>query len=110
MRLAVRKEKNATIVSVKGRLDAVSAPRLERKLLDWTDKGETCFIFDFNKLDYISSAGLRIILATSKRVKPEEGKIFLCRLRGVPREIFKISGFDSIFRIFESVEDALENL
>jgi anti-anti-sigma factor len=101
------KEKNAIIVAVKGRMDAVSAPELEDRLGDWMDKGETQIIIDLGGLDYISSAGLRIILATAKKLKDKGGQLLLACLTKMVKEVFEISGFSAIIPIYESVESAL---
>ena len=107
MEVNIKKEEKALIVSVTGRMDAVSAPEFEKKLGDWMDEGETNFIIDFDGLDYISSSGLRSILSTSKKLKEKDGQILLSSLKNSVKEVFDISGFSSIIPIYESVEAAL---
>ena len=104
------REKNAVIITVKGRMDAVSAPDFEKKLGDWIDEGEKNFIVDLGELDYISSAGLRSILATAKKLKAVNGQLLLSALKDVVKEVFDISGFSSIIPIHETVEAALEQI
>lgn len=104
------KEKNAVKVSVKGRMDAVSAPEFEQKMGDWIEEGEVNFIIDLVGLDYISSAGLRSILATAKNLKAKGGQIILTALQEAVKEVFEISGFSSIIPIHETVEAALEQM
>ncbi|MBL7225534.1 MAG: STAS domain-containing protein [Desulfobacteraceae bacterium] len=108
--ISTGKEKDCLIVSVEGRMDAVSTPEVEQTLGGWIDKGETRFIVDFGGLDYISSAGLRGILTTVKRLKAEGGRIVLTALRGTVKEVFEISGFSTIIPIYESVEAALQEM
>jgi anti-anti-sigma factor len=110
MEISTRKEKNALIVSVKGRMDAVTAPEFEKHLSDWLSKGENVFLLNFSALEYISSAGLRSILATAKRLKEKQGKILLAGLKGPVEEVFNISGFYSIFKIFDSEEAAFKEI
>lgn len=110
MEIQTRKEKNAVIVSVKGRMDAVTAPEFERNLSDLIAKGENTFLLNFGGLEYISSAGLRSILATAKKMKEKQGKILFAGLHGPVEEVFKISGFNSIFKMFNSEEAALEEI
>jgi anti-anti-sigma factor len=107
MEIKKRKEKTATVVSVKGRLDAVSSPGFEKELAALIAEGERFLVVDFAEVDYISSAGLRSILATTKKLKEKEGKLFLAALKDVVKEVFEISGFASIIPIYESVESAL---
>ncbi len=110
MDVALRKEKNAVIVSVKGRMDAVCTMDFEKVLDDQIAAGETRFIIDFSGLEYISSAGLQCILSTAKKLEPRQGEIVLAALRGTVKEVFEISGFSSIFPIFESVDAALAGI
>jgi anti-anti-sigma factor len=107
MEVALRKEDNTMVVSVKGRMDAVSAADFEKILEDQLTAGETRFILDFNDLEYISSAGLQCILAAAKQLEPKQGQMVLAALKGMVREVFEISGFSSIFPIYESVDAAL---
>jgi len=104
------KEKNAFKISVKGRMDAVSAPDFESKLGYWMDNGEINFIVDLSELDYISSAGLRSILMIAKKLKARDGKILLSALQDTVKEVFEISGFSSIIPIYDSVESALAQM
>lgn len=108
MKIETAKEKNTAIVSVKGKIDAVTAPEFEKVLANLIVQGENAFLLNFNGLEYISSAGLRSILSAAKQLKPKNGTIILSGLKGPVKDVFKISGFDTIFKIFESREDALK--
>jgi len=110
MEIAAHKEKNAFVVSAKGRIDAVTAPQFENSLFGFMSKGENIFIINFAHLEYISSAGLRSILATSKKLKEIKGEMLFAGLQDPVKEVFKISGFNSIFRIFATDEEALANI
>ncbi|NWF91512.1 MAG: STAS domain-containing protein [Syntrophaceae bacterium] len=107
MEIQTRKEKNAVVVSVKGRMDAVTAPEFEKNLFDLIAKGENRFLLNFGELEYISSAGLRAILTAAKKLKEKQGKISLTGLKGSVEEVFRIAGFHAIFKIFESEEAGL---
>ncbi len=107
MDVTFRKEKNAAIISVKGRMDALCFMDFEKILDDQIGAGETRFIIDFSDLDYISSAGLQCILAAAKKLEPRGGDLLLAGLKGTVREVFDISGFSSIFTITESLDSAL---
>jgi len=97
-----------TVVSVTGRVDAVTAPDLEKQLFALIDDGAARLIVDFGEMEYISSAGLRVILATAKKLKTVNGSICLAGLQGPVREVFEISGFFSIFKAYETVAEARE--
>ena len=106
MELSNRKEGNALVVSVKGRMDAVTAPEFEKAAETLMGEGETAFVVDLAELDYISSAGLRSILALTKKLKTNGGSLHLAALQDAVREVFDISGFSSIIPVFDSVEAA----
>ena len=110
MELNARKDDRALVLSVKGRMDATSSPEFEKEISELITQGEKDFIIDLSELDYISSAGLRSILSTVKKLKGKEGKLFLADLKGVVKEVFEISGFSTIIPIYESVESALSEL
>ncbi len=104
------KQKDCLLITVEGRMDAVTTPEFEQTLGGWIDEGEIRFILDFAGLDYISSAGLRGILTSVKRLKAEGGRIVLTSLRGTVKEVFEISGFSTIIPVYESVEAALQEI
>ncbi len=110
MKLHTRKEGNVMIISVKGRLDAVTSPEFENQLSEMISKGDALFVLNLSELEYISSAGLRSILATAKKLKQKEGRILFAGLKGPVDEVFKISGFHSIFKIYDSEEAALKEI
>jgi anti-anti-sigma factor len=110
MEIAARKEKNVLVVSAKGRIDAVTAPQFENSLFDFISKGENIFLVNLAHLEYISSAGLRSILATAKKLKEKKGEMLFAGLQDPVKEVFKISGFNSIFRIFATDEEALAKI
>ena len=110
MEITTRKENNGVVVSVTGRLDAVTAPALEADLAGLLAQGEIMFLLNLSELDYISSAGLRSLLATAKKLKEKQGKLVFTGLRGTVEEVFKISGFLTIFTAFESEEAALKTM
>jgi len=110
MEINTRKKDNVLVISLKGRLDAVTAPDFDKKLESLLSEGENALIINFSELEYISSAGLRSILASAKQLKANDGRMLLAELRGPVKEVFEISGFYSIFQIFESEADALNQM
>lgn len=108
MEVNIRKEEKALVVSVTGRMDAVSAPDFDTQVEERVDKGETSLVLDLSGLDYISSAGLRSMLTLAKKLKTKEGDLVLFGLQDVVNEVFEVSGFSTIFEIFGSVEEAME--
>jgi stage II sporulation protein AA (anti-sigma F factor antagonist) len=107
MPIQTSKETTALIVTITGRMDALTAPEYEKKFSELIAEGEISFIVDFEQVDYISSAGLRVLLATAKRVKAVNGKLLLANITGVVKDVFEISGFCTLFPTHDSVASAL---
>jgi stage II sporulation protein AA (anti-sigma F factor antagonist) len=91
-------------------MDAVTAPEYEKSLNELIAAGETCFVVDFDGLTYISSAGLRGILATAKALKVKDGQVLFANVTGTVKEVFNMSGFGSIFRMHASIDAALADI
>ncbi len=106
MNITDKKEGNALIIVLSGRMDATTAPSFQSACDKWLTAGERHVIIDCSGLEYISSAGLREILGLGKAIKAQDGFLGLCRLTGMVREVFEISGFFNIFPVFECLEDA----
>ncbi len=97
---------NIDVVSLSGRLDAYSAGDLEKKLDSLFEAAHIQLIINFEQLEYISSSGLRVLLAALKKVKRQHGDIKLACLKPNVKEVFNIAGFTQIFNIFDTVETA----
>lgn len=107
MEITQNKQNGTVIVSIQGRMDAITAPAFDRELEQIMNAGEISLVVDMNALDYISSAGLRSFLMVAKKLKGVSGKIVLASPREVVRDVFGISGFNQIFPIADSIEEAL---
>ena len=108
MDIKVSQEGRATVISASGKIDAMTAPALESTLSDLVGEGKLCLALDLGDIEYISSAGLRVILAIAKSLKGKSGMLLLANARGPVQEVFEISGFGSVFNIYDSIEDALK--
>ena len=93
-----KKSEGATLtIALSGRLDTTTSPQLEGDLRTSTDKVEK-LIFDFSDLDYISSAGLRVLLAAQK-VMNRQGSMVIRNVKPDIMEIFEVTGFVDILSI-----------
>lgn len=110
MEIQTRTEKNLLVVTVKGRLDAETAPQFEGTISGFIAEGEKGFLIDLFDLQYISSAGLRSLLVLAKKLKAQGRKLLFAGLHGPVDEVFKISGFYSIFEISDTIESALSQV
>ena len=108
MEIIEKKQDDICIFKLSGRLDSNTSPELEEKIFGAIEDGSKQMVVDFEDLDYISSAGLRVILKTTKTLKRSEGKIILCSLQDYVREVFEIAGFDAFLPITGKIDDALE--
>jgi anti-anti-sigma factor len=96
------------LFELNGRLDAKTSEAFEQQLLAAIAAGQQNLLLDFSKLDYISSAGLRVLLLAAKKLQ-EGGKIALCALKPALKTVFDIAGFSTIFPIFLSPEEAMND-
>ena len=108
----IRQKKTGDLVEfdLLGRLDANTAPEAEKTISSAIDGGASKLLFNLDSLEYISSAGLRVMLVAAKKIRQTNGKIVLCSLKDNVQEVFDISGFSSIFNIADTAEDALNDL
>lgn len=107
MQFETRTEKTVTVVTLKGRMDVVAALDFEKRCGALVDGGATDMAIDLDGLEYISSAGLRGILAIAKKIQQKNGKIRFCNLKGIVKDVFGMTGFDAMFPIFDSLDKAL---
>ncbi len=91
------KNENTLTVSVEGRLETTTAPELDAVIKENID-GITELVFDFSKLDYISSAGLRVLLS-SQKIMNKQGEMKVKNVNSIVNEILDITGFSDILTI-----------
>ncbi len=107
MNVDIQIEGNAIIAAVHGRVDTISAQDFEKAVSGALNGEEKLLVFDFSNLEYISSAGLRVILSTAKTLKGKGGEVRLAATTGSVKKVFEISGFFSMFKNYETRDDAL---
>lgn len=97
MTITKNQEGAALVIALEGRLDTTTAPELEKELKDALP-GVTGLTLDLEKLEYISSAGLRVLLAAQKTMS-RQGEMKLVNVNEIIMEIFEITGFSDILTI-----------
>ncbi len=107
METNITKKENTTIIELNGRLDSNTAPAFEKQLQDYLVTPASHLIFNFLDLDYISSAGLRLILNTAKAYKPGPYKFITCAMQDHVLEVFEIAGFDTFITIHQTIDESL---
>ena len=108
MQISVKTINEVKVLTFEGKLDTQTSPDAQQRFTQLIDEGENRFLVNFEKLDYISSAGLRVLLAAAKQLKGIDGELRICSLNEVVREVFDISGFTTIFKVFGSESEALD--
>jgi anti-anti-sigma factor len=107
MKITAIQEEGILVVQVEGRLDVATAPEFEKNCAAMLEQGHEKLVLDLTDLEYISSAGLRSLLAIAKRLKGSGGSLSLCGLTGLVKEVFYLSGFDSFLPVYEGRQQAL---
>lgn len=94
------KTTQVTVVRPRGRLDAAGAPALDTELRQHLALGHRHLLVDLSETSYISSNGLRVLLASFKAARQSGGTLKLCCLSARLAEIFEMAGFDQVFDIY----------
>jgi anti-anti-sigma factor len=108
--MEIRTVGDIAVVVMVPRFDAYTAGDVEKVLKDQITKGTKNIIADFSNNEYIASAGLRVLLSTAKSLHNSGGQIVLFAMNPRVYEVFEMSGFTQIFKIFNSQKEALESL
>lgn len=106
MEITVQRDADAVIGTLTGRLDTLTAPEFDRWFSERMQAREYRIILNLAELDYISSAGLRSLLAAAKQTSAAGGTVVLCNLGSTVSEIFNMSGFMNIFKVVNTVKEA----
>lgn len=104
---------NVVLIRVEGRIDHTTAQDFGQALTPHVDicTGEDRkLLLDCSGVDYMSSAGLRVLMIAAKRCRTQQGEMVLAALQPLIQEVFKISRFDLVFKTFPTVKVALEAL
>ncbi len=107
MEVTVKEVNEISVMMFEGNLDTNTAPQAQEKIDQLIDGGSSKVLINFESLNYISSAGLRVLLVTAKKLKASSGDLKICGLNQTVQEVFDISGFSSILSVVATEEDAL---
>jgi anti-sigma B factor antagonist len=108
MEIITKELKRVQLVSVSGRVDHESAPKLEQILNELIDAGQYRIVLDMGGVNYISSAGLRVLVGGRKAVRRwNRGDLRLASLQPLVRETFELVGFTRIFDIYDDTVEAV---
>jgi stage II sporulation protein AA (anti-sigma F factor antagonist) len=110
MNITLNKDGKTLTASIEGRLDAVTSSDMEKQLNEAIGEEQLSVIVDLAQLEYISSAGLRVVLSLAKTVKAAGETFVLCSLKDSVEQVFEISGFSGILNIAADKEAALTQI
>lgn len=102
-----RQEGGATVVEVGGEIDVYTAPKLREKIIDVVAGGSYHLVVDMEKVEFLDSTGLGVLVGALKRVRAHDGSLALVCTQDRILKIFKITGLTKVFPIHASVADAL---
>ena len=98
---------DAVVLCPTGRVDGTNVTILQSAVRQRLEAGQTNLVFDLVDLNYISSAGLRVLLMAARDLQAQGGKALFCNLSEQIRQVFEITGFDKILSVHGNREDAL---
>lgn len=107
MQLEVKQTGEIRVLIFEGNLDTNTSPDAETTINGLIDNGAQKILVNFENLNFICSAGLRVLLATAKKLKGTGGDLKICGLNPTAQEVFDISGFSNILTVVSSEDDAL---
>ncbi|MBN1428766.1 MAG: STAS domain-containing protein [Anaerolineae bacterium] len=102
MEISVTEMNRATLFTISGRIDSSNANQLGDALNARIDAGTLNIVVDLEKVDYLSSGGLRELVGALKRVKNDDGDLRLCSLPPRIQDVLELAGLDALFQVFET--------
>lgn len=108
MNIGEEKVGGVLVLKPESRIDSQNSKDFEDGVLSRTDN-EKSILLDFSDVEYISSACLRTLLTLTKKIKEQGGNIAITSLTGNVKQIFKVSGFDTILQLFEDKDEAIKS-
>src|SRR5215468_10852098 len=104
MEMNMRRVKDVLVVDMIGRLESRTAGPVSTELTRIVQGGDRKVLLNVDKLEYVSSAGLRAILVAAKLVQVNGGAIKICRANPTVARVMEVSGFSSLLQLFETEE------
>lgn len=107
MDISIRQVDDALAVDIVGRLDTETSDHASDEFARIVQSGKSKVVLNLDGLEYVSSAGLRVILKAAKVLQASHGEMKICHVSGLVKEVMDISGFNQILRIYDTETDAL---
>ena len=107
MEITTRDYKRVSVIRVTGRIDSTTAPQFEEKLNDHIKNGHIHLVLEMDGADYLSSAGVRTLIATQKTLKGKGGEVTLAQPSQRVKEVLELAGLGQLFHIYDKTEAAV---
>ena len=105
--LETRQENDRTVIEVGGEIDVYTAPKLRERIIELVDEGQYHLVVDLEKVEFLDSTGLGVLVGGLKRVRGHDGSLQLVCTQEKILKIFRITGLTKVFPIHGSVADAV---
>jgi anti-sigma B factor antagonist len=109
MKLDISRTGDVTTIALKGRIDATVASDVEQELVSLISGGSCRLVTALAEVTFISSAGLRSLVAALKQAKREKGDLRLAEMGAKVKEVFEITGLSTVFSIYATAEEAIRS-
>ena len=107
MEIATRDVSDVVVVDMAGRLDTSTSGKAYDEMVGIAKSGASKVVLNLGTLEYVSSAGLRVILTTAKLLQASAGELKICNAGGVVKEVLETSGFNSLINLYDTESEAV---
>lgn len=107
MNIETRELKHVSVVKIMGRVDSATAPDVEKALQELLDSDRHQIVLDLQETDYMSSAGLRVLVSSLKTAKKSGGDLKLAQPSARVKEVLDLAGLTPVFNVYGDVVEAV---
>jgi anti-anti-sigma factor len=107
MEIVTRDYKRSNIIRVSGRVDASTYGQLESVLKEYIDTGRIHLVLEMDGTDFLSSAGVRVLISAQKALKPRGGRLVIAQPSERVKDVLELAGLESLFPVYDSTVAAL---
>jgi len=108
MDISIHRSNQISIVSIAGIIDALTVDQIAGSIDERISSGEKHIVLDLSEVDFMSSAGLRLILGILNEIRHQGGDLYLVVAKGLVDKVLQMSGFSKVLKSYESVADAID--
>ena len=105
--LDVQTRNSHAVVDVKGEIDVYTAPKLREKLIELVSEGSYNVVVNLEGVDFLDSTGLGVLVGALKRVRSNDGDLYLVCTQPRIRKVFEVTGLTKVFSLFDTVDEAV---